>query len=388
MKKSLMSGPTYAIAFVVTAVAMTTSTLPLHVGTAQGSERYFPETKRTVKGIFWKYWQEHGGLAQQGFPISEEFTEVSDLDGKPYTVQYFERAVFEKHPENKPPHDVLLSQLGTFRFKEKYPNGAPNYSFPTPPLVDPPSLVTPVPVAERYFPETGKTIYDPFLTYWQQHGGLAQQGYPISARFEETSELDGKTYLVQYFERAVFEFHPENKPPHDVLLSQLGTFQMRKKYPGGAPGEESQPQSTQTTSPAQPTRTASTGQPTRTPTGTNCEPVAESKKSSISSTGPIEIADVQYSGTESVTLRNKSAVSVNVGGWLLKDKNDPQQRFVFSAGTQIEAGGSIQIFTEPGHPYSFNSRASIWNNCGDALELLNAQGVVVATYAYGTHLLP
>lgn len=43
MKKSLTSGSTYAIAFVVTAIAMTGSTLPLHVGTAQGSERYFPE---------------------------------------------------------------------------------------------------------------------------------------------------------------------------------------------------------------------------------------------------------------------------------------------------------------------------------------------------------
>ena len=38
---------------------------------AQGNDsRYFPETKHTVTGIFWKYWQEHGGLAQQGYPIS------------------------------------------------------------------------------------------------------------------------------------------------------------------------------------------------------------------------------------------------------------------------------------------------------------------------------
>ena len=42
---------------------------------AQGNDsRYFPETKHTVSGIFWKYWLEHGGLAQQGYPISEEFT--------------------------------------------------------------------------------------------------------------------------------------------------------------------------------------------------------------------------------------------------------------------------------------------------------------------------
>jgi hypothetical protein len=43
-----------------------------------------------------------------------------DLNGKPYTVQYFERAVFELHPENKSPYDVLLSQLGTFQYKARY----------------------------------------------------------------------------------------------------------------------------------------------------------------------------------------------------------------------------------------------------------------------------
>src|SRR5262245_28365465 len=78
---------------------------------AQGDHHTFPETGHTVSGLFWQYWQTHGGLAQQGYPISEEFTEVSDLDGQPYTVQYFERAVFEQHPENQAPYDVLLSQL-------------------------------------------------------------------------------------------------------------------------------------------------------------------------------------------------------------------------------------------------------------------------------------
>jgi pimeloyl-ACP methyl ester carboxylesterase len=73
-----------------------------------------------VGGKFLTYWQQHGGLTQQGFPISDEFQEKSDLDGKTYTVQYFERAVFELHPENAPPYDVLLSQLGTFRYNHKY----------------------------------------------------------------------------------------------------------------------------------------------------------------------------------------------------------------------------------------------------------------------------
>jgi hypothetical protein len=64
---------------------------------------------------------------------------------------------------------------------------------------------------------------------------VAQQGYPISDDFQEVSDLDGKTYTVQYFERAVFEYHPENQQPYDVLLSQLGTLQFRRKYPTGDP---------------------------------------------------------------------------------------------------------------------------------------------------------
>jgi|SRR5579859_7539417 len=87
------------------------------------------------------------------------------------------------------------------------------------------------------FRQTGKTVCDPFLTYWQQHGGLPIFGYPISQPFPERSDLNGKTYTVQYFERAVFEQHPENKPPYDVLLSQLGRYRFQGKYPDKDPSE-------------------------------------------------------------------------------------------------------------------------------------------------------
>jgi sugar lactone lactonase YvrE len=184
---------------------------------AQADSQLFPETGKTVSGKFLDYWKANGGLAQQGYPISEEMQEKSDTDGKTYTVQYFERAVFELHPENQPPYDVLLSLLGVFAYNQKYPNGAPN-QVPS----DAPD--------KRIFPETGKTVGGEWLDYWNAHGGLAQQGLPISEIFEEKSDLDGKTYAVQYFERAVFELHPENQPPYNILLSQLGTFHYRARY--------------------------------------------------------------------------------------------------------------------------------------------------------------
>jgi hypothetical protein len=179
----------------------------------------FPETGNTVTGTFLNYWLARGGLAQQGYPISGVIGETSDTDGKVYTAQYFERAVFEYHPENRgTPYEVLLAHLGTFRYRQKYPGGAPNQR----PNTDPGTIT---------FPETGKRLGGAFLQYWQSHGGLMQQGFPISDEFTEVSPLDGRPYTVQYFERAVFEWHPENLgTPNNVLLSHLGRFRYRERY--------------------------------------------------------------------------------------------------------------------------------------------------------------
>lgn len=223
LRRLVGTGPTQATATSPPAptAAPTVGTGPSIPGT--GSQT-FPETGRTVSGIFLDYWSQHGGLAQQGFPISNVFTETSDLDGKHYLVQYFERAVFEYHPEQTDPqYQVLLSQLGTFAYRQKYPSGAPGQQ-------------TNTAQGSIHFSETGHSLGGRFLQYWQEHGGLAQQGFPISDEFTETSDLDGKPYLVQYFERAVFEYHPENAgTQYDVLLSLLGKFRYTAKYPADNP---------------------------------------------------------------------------------------------------------------------------------------------------------
>jgi hypothetical protein len=213
---------------------------------AQANSVTFPQTGKTVQGIFLQYWTNHGALDQQGYPISDEMQEVSSTDGKTYTVQYFERAVFELHPENQPPYDVLLSLLGSEMYGQKYPNPA-----------GAPGQVPNTTSGSVVFPSTGKRVGGRFLDYWNSHGGLAQQGYPISEEFSEVSDTDGKTYTVQYFERAVFEYHAENQPPYDVLLSLLGTMAYKAKTGGGAqPSPIVQP----TPPSAQPTATVSSGQ--------------------------------------------------------------------------------------------------------------------------------
>lgn len=91
------------------------------------------------------------------------------------------------------------------------------------------------------FSQTGKQVCGRFLEYWQANGGLAQQGLPLSNVFNEVSAVDQKTYQVQYFERAVFELHPENAPPYDVLLSLLGREKYLAKYPAGEPSASASP---------------------------------------------------------------------------------------------------------------------------------------------------
>jgi hypothetical protein len=165
---------------------------------------WFPEVGHTLQGPFLKYWQSHGGLAIFGYPISEQYPEVSATDGKTYTVQYFERNRFELHPEfTGTPNEVLMGLLGIQITQGRtFLPGAPFQSTPT----------------QAYFRETAHSLSGPFLKYWQSHGGLAIFGYPIS------EELVENGFLVQYFERNRFELHPEFAgTPNEVLLGLLGT---------------------------------------------------------------------------------------------------------------------------------------------------------------------
>jgi peptide/nickel transport system substrate-binding protein len=76
------------------------------------SKVWFQETGHAVSGRFLEQWNRYGGLPQFGFPLSEQFEEISPTDGKAYMVQYFERNRFELHPDNPAPYDVELGLLG------------------------------------------------------------------------------------------------------------------------------------------------------------------------------------------------------------------------------------------------------------------------------------
>ena len=77
---------------------------------------YFSQTGHSLSYGFKYYWEHRGGAAVFGMPISEEFSEVNAVDGQTYTVQYFERARFEYHPEFKgTPYETELGLLGTMQ---------------------------------------------------------------------------------------------------------------------------------------------------------------------------------------------------------------------------------------------------------------------------------
>jgi hypothetical protein len=175
----------------------------------------FPETGHTLEGRFLEFWQQHGGLSVFGYPIAPQ-QEGARLS------QQLERTRFELHPENAPPYDVLLGRVGAEALEAQ---GRDWYSFPT---------VERAPEGCLYFAETQHSLCGAFLERWQSSGlefdgqpgssyaeSLALFGLPLSEPQQETLE-DGSVRTVQWFERARFELHPENAPPHHVLLGLLG----------------------------------------------------------------------------------------------------------------------------------------------------------------------
>jgi hypothetical protein len=163
----------------------------------------FTQTGKRICGRFLQYWLQSGGLTQQGYPISNEFTEKSDLDSREYTVQYFERAVFEMHPENKPPYDVLLSQLGTFQFKRKYPSGEPGLATPTP--APPPGVGVKVPIADqvtatiseaRFAPSCGSSTTTIFWNIQLENSGKLPYKVTVDPATFAVTDSTGRTYKL------------------------------------------------------------------------------------------------------------------------------------------------------------------------------------------------
>jgi hypothetical protein len=142
-------------------------------------------------------WSGRGGLDIFGLPLTGPITLNNGM-----VVQYFERARFEFHPENRGTQfAILLGLLGV------------ELGHAAPPAAPPDAAVD----AQWYFKATGHTIAKPFRSFWKARGGLALFGLPIGEPVNENG------LLVQYFERERMELHTDRAAtPYEVQLGHLG----------------------------------------------------------------------------------------------------------------------------------------------------------------------
>ncbi|HET9221264.1 MAG TPA: cellulase family glycosylhydrolase, partial [Roseiflexaceae bacterium] len=194
----------------------------LPIAPASAAPRCFPEAAPTigdcVDGRIGGFWAEHGGLPVFGYPISGQFSQ--QVEGRAVEIQLFERNRLELHPANAPPYDVLLGRLGAEMLERQGRDWR--------------TFAKADPSAPHYFSATGHAIAPQFWPFWSRHGleldgrpgiteaeSLALFGLPLSKAAPEISATDRQSYLTQWFERARFEYHPENAPPYHVLLGLL-----------------------------------------------------------------------------------------------------------------------------------------------------------------------
>ncbi len=152
--------------------------------------RFYPQTGHSVSFGFKRFFDTRGGLDLFGYPTTEEIKEAG------WTVQYFQRARFEYHPEFAgTPYEVELGLLGDLTAQQT------GLSF---------SKAGPASGA-RFYPQTSHNLSGPFLTYFDSRGGLDIFGYPTSEPFQRAG------FTVQYFQRSRLELHGS-----DIMLGLLG----------------------------------------------------------------------------------------------------------------------------------------------------------------------
>ncbi len=178
---------------------LTAGAAPPSVVRAQSPQsQYFQDTRHNVSGDFLNFFNQYGGLKVFGYPI----TGVFDWQGR--RVQYFQKARLELHPENAYPYRVQLGLLGDeLGYRRPGVAAVQNDQY------------------RRYYPETQHILAYAFLNFFDANGGLDIFGYPITEFMIENGRI------VQYFQRAKMEWHPELSGDQRVQLGDLGLLQFQ-----------------------------------------------------------------------------------------------------------------------------------------------------------------
>ena len=196
----------FQVAGAALASGIATAVGPRLVGAAAAGQPgvHFPETGHTVALDFAQFWLDNGGQNPFGLPITPEYAE----DG--VGIQWFERARFERLPGRS---DVVLPLLADeyLAVTGRSPATQPSVAATNLALTEP----------GQYFPESGFTVREPFLSFFRQYGGTAIFGQPTS----EQHLVGGVP--AQYFQRARLELHQDGVRPArlGITLAQLHGWQ-------------------------------------------------------------------------------------------------------------------------------------------------------------------
>jgi hypothetical protein len=99
-----------------------------------------------------------------------------------------------------------------------------------------------------YAPETSHSV-SAFADIFNQLGAVYGFGLPLTEPFVEAREATSSAYWVQYFEKAVIEYHPEFQGADRYQLTALGAMRLQEKYPNGIPSSKALPGKTTYTFP-------------------------------------------------------------------------------------------------------------------------------------------
>lgn len=167
---------------------------PWGSASAQSADvQYFPETGHHVKGDFLRFYKSVSDPQLVfGYPITEQMT---SKDGK--TVQYFQRARFELRTDLPENQRVQLTSVGQALYQPANQLKLGNTSG-----------------CDLF--ATGYSICFAFLDFYKTNNGTTQFGNPISP-FEFHENL-----IVQYFEKARFEWRADRPEDQRVVLTDLG----------------------------------------------------------------------------------------------------------------------------------------------------------------------
>lgn len=167
----------------------------------------FAEVPQCLSGPLRDAWQERGGLAVFGLPLSTARDEL--IEGAPALVQWFERARLELPTGATEPAQVRSGRVGAELLVAQGRPWRVAQGNPAPVLA-----------GCRQFLATGHRVCGPILAAWQgvapdEAGRLALLGLPLTPPRTETL-ADGRPHTVQWFERARIELHPTLPAPFDV----------------------------------------------------------------------------------------------------------------------------------------------------------------------------